>query len=51
MEQTRFEEAAIENAYSVGEISQEEYHKLMSDLTPLLWEALHNETIWYSYQR
>ena len=40
MTQTSFEEQSIEMAYLVGEISYEEYCKLMNDITLILWSEL-----------
>ena len=40
MTQTQIETQAIKTAYSVGEISYEEYCKLMDDITPMLWAEI-----------
>ena len=40
MTQTQFEEQSIELAYLSGEISYEEYFKLMDDITPMLWNEI-----------
>ena len=40
MTQTQFESEAIELAYSTGNISYEEYCKLMDDIIDMLWDEL-----------
>lgn len=37
---TKFEETSIENAYSIGAISYEDYCRLLNDITPLLWDEM-----------
>lgn len=41
MTQTQKEEAAIKQAFAFGEISLEQYRKLMNDITPYLWQKLY----------
>ena len=41
MTQTQKEEAAIEQAFAFGEISLEQYRKLMNDIAPYLWQELY----------
>jgi len=40
MTQTQFERQSIETAYSAGEISREEYCRLMDDIVPMLWDEI-----------
>jgi len=35
---TQYEKQQIIAAYNSGEISREEYVKLLNDITPMLWE-------------
>ena len=41
MTQVKFEEEASKKAYSAGEISYEEYNKLMDDISDMLWDELY----------